>query len=151
MIKKRLAHLKPGVPKRIHLLWAAILWTCIGLLLISRGANWVVSYNQWWIVVVALVLGSCKSYFILDRFAKKGIQRILNFADGTCLGAVYSLKTWMLVFCMIIAGFFMRHSSLPRPLLSLMYITVGWGLLLSSRHAWLSWKNLIDQKSKNDK
>ncbi len=139
MFKKKFAHLKPGVSKYTQLLLAALLWTVIGCGLITRGVIWLDHTGQWWIIAVGLLFGSCKSLLVLDKSAKKGIQRILNFSDGTCVGAVYSIKTWLLVCCMMAVGYFLRHSALPLPLLALLYITVGWGLVMSSRHAWVVW------------
>jgi len=104
-----------------------------------RGIDWLVGSERVWLVFPALALGTLKSVFFLDRVAKKSLDRILQLADGTCLGAVYSLKTWMLVLLMMIAGYALRHSTLSRSLLGLLYISIGWALILSSRHAWLSW------------
>ena len=60
-------------------------------------------------------------------------------ADGTCLGAVYSAKTWLLVLCMMAGGIILRNSTLPISVLSFLYITIGSALGLSSRLAWSSW------------
>jgi hypothetical protein len=143
MLRKTLARLKPGVPQRIHLFLAALLWTGIGTVLLVRGLGWLISAERIWLVVPALVLGTVKSILILDRTAKRSLDRILRLADGTCLGAVYSIKTWFLVLIMMITGIVLRHSSLPLPLLGLFYITIGWALLLSSRHAWFCWHHSV--------
>ncbi len=141
MRKRTLAKFKPGVAKRTHLFLAALLWSIIGCILIARGIGWLMKTGQWGIAGLAVILGTCKSIFILDKTARKGVQRILNFADGTCVGAIYSFKTWLLVAVMISVGYFVRQSSLPQALLACVYITVGWGLFMSSRHAWIAWKN----------
>lgn len=95
---------------------------------------------------MALLAGGCKSLFVLDRTAKKGIKRILTFSDGTCIGAVYSLKTWMLVLVMIAGGYVLRTLGLPHNFLAFVFFTVGGALLFSSRHAWMAWKTLLTQK-----
>ena len=140
-MQKKLAGLKPGVKKRTHLLLAAILWTAVGILLLIKGAYRVTGVNNYGtvIVVTALIAGTMKSYYVLDRSARKSISRILNFDDGTCLGAVYSLKTWSLVVAMMGTGIILRNSSLPLELLCFIYFTIGWGLLFSSRLAWRAW------------
>jgi hypothetical protein len=139
MLRKTLTRLKPGVSQRVHLLLAASLWTGIGIMLIVRGVGWLVGSAWIWLIIPALALGTLKSLYILDRTAKRSLDRILRLADGTCLGAVYSFKTWMVVLLMMAAGYTLRHSTLPRSLLGTLYITIGWALLLSSRHAWFSW------------
>lgn len=148
MIRQTLKKLKPGVPKRIHLLLAATLWSLIGIFLMLRGISWLTPIEKLWIAIPALMIGTLKSLFILDRSARKGVHRILEMADGTCLGAVYSTKTWMLVLVMMGAGMALRRSSMPKELLGGIYITIGWALFYSSRHAWRAWCSNSDQREK---
>ena len=65
-----------------------------------------------------------------------GIERILRFSGTTCLGAVYSYKTWLLVVAMMAVGFLLRQSAIPKSVLVTLYVAIGWALVLSSRHAW---------------
>jgi hypothetical protein len=139
MLRQTLTRFKPGVPQRVHLLLAALLWTGIGTVLMMRGTWWLVDSGWTWLFLPALALGTLKSLFILDRTAKRSLDRILRLADGTCLGAVYSFKTWMVVVLMVGSGYALRHSTLPKSLLGVAYVTIGWALFMSSRHAWLSW------------
>ncbi len=134
-----LKRFKPGVDKRVHLLLSAILWTVVGISLLLRGGNWLLANGQFWLSIPALLLGTGKSLLILDKAAEKGIDRILHFADNTCLGAVYSLHTWLLVMAMMGTGFLLRQSSLPRSVLGFVYVAIGWALFLSSRQAWGAW------------
>ncbi len=138
---KGLSRFKPGVNRRTHLLMTAVLWTVIGLLLLTKGAFRLSQLNDWQplIIVLAVLAGSLKAYLILDKSARKGIDRIVSFKEGTCLGAVYSVKTWILVLCMMGMGVILRNSSLPLNLLCFLYLTIGWALLLSSRLAWRAW------------
>lgn len=138
---KGLSRFKPGVTRHTHLFMSAFLWTAIGMLLLIKGALRVESLSllQAFVVAMALLAGSLKSYFILDKSARRGINRILNFNDNTCLGAVYSGKSWILVLCMMGVGVILRNSSLSVNLLCFLYITIGWALLLSSRLAWRVW------------
>ncbi len=139
MLKKTLIRLKPGVSQNVHLLLAAMLWSCIGIMLMTRGVIWLIGSERLWFVLPAVALGSMKSFLVLDKTAKRSLERILLLADGTCVGAVYSYKTWILVALMMAAGITLRHSSLPSSLLGLLYTTIGWALFLSSRHAWVRW------------
>ena len=137
---RNLDRLKPGGRKKSHLLLASLLWTIAGLILTARGMQWLVQYHRLILIVPALALGTLKSRFILDRTAIKSIARIQLLQDGTCLGAVYSVKTWMLVLLMMGMGMVLRHSPFPRPLLGMLYITIGWALFWSSRHGWRAWR-----------
>jgi hypothetical protein len=137
---KGLSRFKPAVSRRSLLFLSALLWTLIGLLLLAKGSYRWFQLPQWqpFIVAAALVAGSLKSILILDASARRTIDRILLFQDGTCLGAVYSWKTWILVLCMMSMGVILR-GCLPVTLLCFLLITIGWALLLSSRLAWRAW------------
>jgi hypothetical protein len=143
LMANSLSRLKPGGHRRTHLLLSAVLWTMIGLLLFSKGILRLSQLGDWPLLLpaAAVLTGSLKAYFVLDKVARRGITRILTFKNGTCLGAVYSVKTWILVLCMMGMGVILRHSFLPVSLLSFLYLTIGWALLLSSRLAWRAWLN----------
>lgn len=136
----RLSRFKPAVSRRTLLFLSALLWTSIGLLLLAKGCyRWfLLPQRQLLVVAAAFAAGSLKSFFILDGSARRAINRILLFQDGTCLGAVYSYKTWILVLCMMSMGVILR-GCLPDRLLCFLLITIGWALLLSSRLAWRAW------------
>lgn len=137
---------KPGVPRLVHLFAAPFLWTAIGCLLIYRGWSWVGQGHRLFFVPAALMLGTVKSLLILDATARRSINRIIRFKDGTCLGAVYSWKTWLLVLLMMTAGVVMRKLTQPGPIIGSLYMAIGWGLCFSSRLGWLHWWQLL----KND-
>ncbi len=138
---KDVSRFKPGVRRRTHLLMSAVLWTVIGLMLTAKGIYRLSQLKDWQasILAVAILAGSLKARFILDKSARRVISRISTFEDGTCLGAVYSIKTWIMVLCMMGMGVILRNSSLPIALLSFLYLTIGLALLLSSRLAWAAW------------
>lgn len=135
----KLARFKPGVQRKTHLLLAACLWTSVGILLIGRGTHWLYAANLLYLLLPAILLGFLKSHFILDKTAVKSINRILLLEDGSCLGAVYSKKTWLLALGMMAMGMILRHSSFPKSLLGVLYIMVGWALFWSSRNGWRAW------------
>ncbi len=135
------SRLKPDASSSVHLFVAASLWTVVGIGLMSRGVIWLSAIGKIWILIPAFLTGSLKSFYMLDNSARKSIHRIIKTRHGRCLGGVYSVKTWCLVLVMMTAGYLMRHSSLPKEFLGFFYVSIGWGLLLSSRHAWIAWKN----------
>ncbi len=139
-MRQDLQRYKPGVKTGTHLLLSAFLWTAVGSLMLCRGGLLLTDQGSWLVLlVVGLFAGSLKSRYILDPVARQAVERIRTFRDGTCLGAVYSVKTWLLVLCMAAAGGILRSLSLPVELLLFLYLMVGWGLLCSSRLAWRAW------------
>ena len=136
MAKKLLTRLKPGASVNVHLFTAALIWSIVGIFLFSNGYLLISLAGRRWLAMPALVLGTVKSFFLLDRVARKNIGRILNFEDGTCIGSVYSYKSWLLVVTMIVLGRFLRSSVVPGEYVGVLYIAVGWGLFFSSRLMW---------------
>lgn len=136
-----LSRFKPGGKKRTHLLLSAFLWSAVGIMLLAKGVGKIdkVTGVQLLLISGALTAGFAKSFLILDKAATRTIDRILMFKDGTCLGAIYSIKTWGLVACMMVMGIVLRKSFLPSMLLCVFYITIGWSLLFSSRLPWSAW------------
>lgn len=136
-----LLSLKPAVKKQVHLLLAGLLWTIMGAFLLGRGVSYVhAGHSSYILVFVGIVLGFFKSYLILDKSIRRGLVRIESLPEGSCIGAVYSLKTWCLILLMAVSGIVLRHSPLPTSYLAVFCCTIGWSLLFSSRLGWRSWK-----------
>lgn len=135
----KLVRFKPGVPRHVHLLAAAMLWSIVGLVLVTKGIRWLLAADMVYLALPALVLGCIKSRLVLERSVEKNIERILHLQDGTCLGAVYSKATWLLVLLMIGMGVLLRNSTIPRPILGVVYIMIGWALIWASRKGWRAW------------
>ena len=140
--KKKIS-LKPGVSKSVHLFAAPFLWTAIGIMLMIRGFEWIGTGTARWMIIAAIMLGTLKSLLVLDKTAKKGVKRILELGDNTCIGAVYSWKTWLLVALMICFGITMRKLTEPGLIIGTIYMAIGWALCLSSRHGWFHWFSRI--------
>ena len=138
-LKEILHRYKPGVSIRIHLLLGGLIWTVVGFFLLINGFVLVSLESHLWYGLIGILLGSAKTFFVLDRLARKNIKRIKEFEDKVCFGSVYSLKTWFMVAGMIILGRFLRTTVLPGEVVGLIYTAVGWALMLSSRLMWIEW------------
>ncbi len=133
------SRLKPGVKRPLHLFTASFLWSGIGVVLMLRGWFFLEDSSKGWFLLAAVVIGTLKSRFILDKSFRRNIQRILGLKDGACLGAVYSRKLWALVVVMMLSGYVLRTTIQPGQVIGTIYFAIGWGLLLSSRHGWTEW------------
>jgi len=134
-----LAKAKPGVPRSVHLFAAPFLWSVIGAWLMARGWGWLEPGRGRLLFLAAILLGTLKSLLILDKVARRSLERIIHFQDNTCLGAVYSWKTWLLVLLMMAAGITLRSVTQPGPYIGTFYGAIGWSLCLSSRLGWQAW------------
>ena len=138
-LKDILIRYKPGVSIRTHLLLGALIWTVVGFFLLTNGFVLVSLGDHPTYGLIGMVIGTAKTFFILDRVARKNTTRIKEFEDKVCFGSVYSLKTWFLVAAMIVLGRFLRTTVLPGEIVGLIYTAVGWALMLSSRLMWIEW------------
>jgi len=139
-LKKTLLHYKPGVSIRTHLFLAALIWSVVGFFLLTNGFVLISLQDRLWYAVAGFILGTAKTFIILDRVARKNIKRIKEFEDKVCIGSVYSWKTWVLVAGMIVLGRFLRTTVLSGEVVGLIYTAVGWALMLASRLMWQTWK-----------
>ena len=137
---KVIKKLKPGAGQRTHLITAALIWSIVGTGLLIFGIRLLLSEYSYFMLAAALVAGTLKGYFVLQRSAEKNITRIHSFTEATCLGAVFSAKMWVLVLIMAGSGRWLRLSSGVSPgLIGFLYTAVGWALLFSSRILWQEW------------
>ncbi len=136
-------HLKPRTSSRFQLLLAGLMWSVVGAGLFSFGFRWTVADSpvSLFLPLVAggILAGAAKSKFLLDKTAHKIVARIAERGEGRCAGGFLSLRSWGLVLAMIAAGRLLRGSLLPATILGTLYVAIGTGLLLSSRHAWWAW------------
>ena len=132
---------KPGVSLRTHHIVAASIWSGVGLMLLIRGSSYLFGSGSQWLLILAIVVGTCKSLFILDKSARKNLNRLSHKKDGACLGGVYSVKMWIMIVAMIILGKILRSSGLPAEFVGVLYAAIGWALLFSSRLLWNNVRN----------
>ena len=133
---------KPAASRRTHLLLAAVMWTVVGSLLIYFGSQWVLRTSPAYAhlqIAVAAAVGAVKSRFVLDRSARRIIERIRARGDGRCLGGFVSLKTWVLIALMVSVGRWLRGGLLSRHIVGLLYAAIGVALLVSARNFWRAW------------
>ena len=129
--------LKPGVPKNWLLLTAGLMWTGVGVLLISLAVEWVFAptvkspWNYW---LPGIGLAYLIFQFGFSRLASKNSLRINNHPEEKpCLFAFQEWHSYPLVVLMIGLGITLRKfTPIPKPLLGILYIGIGGGLGLAS-------------------
>jgi hypothetical protein len=134
---------KPAARIQTHLMMAWMMWFIVGSTLAIFGARWLweaAPVRAPWIAAAAIALGAVKSRLVLEKAAKRVIERIQTRGDGRCLGGFLSLRTWGLVILMVGAGRLVR-GSLARGIVGPLYIAVGSALCLASRISWRAWRD----------
>jgi len=126
---------KPFVDKHYLILLSGIMWIGVGILLNSFAIYWLSNYNgsyTWLIVCSGLGVSVFKHYFVLARFAQKNINRIEANGDKQWLFSFMTIKSLIMIIIMMGTGITLRHSSIPKQYLSVLYIAIGGALILSS-------------------
>jgi len=134
-----LAKFKPSVSRKTLLLVGALFWSLVGLFLLTRGGRFLAEGDHYVMLVVALAVGTAKGMLVFEKSARKNIDRILRRGDNSCLGGVYSFKTWGVILAMIFLGRFLSASHIAHQVYGFVITAVGWGLLVASRVIWQAW------------
>jgi hypothetical protein len=139
---------KPGVQKVWLQLLAGVVWFAVGLMLINFAAGWlkpVILSTKILYTFAGLLLAYGVYFFGFSKLAKKNIVRI-NGLKGKriCLFAFQGWASYPLVVFMIFLGIFLRtHPLFPKPLLAILYLGIGGGLLSASLHYFATvWRSI---------
>ncbi|NOX63065.1 MAG: hypothetical protein GXP42_14150 [Chloroflexi bacterium] len=127
--------LKPMVSRHWLFALAGVMWSAVGLMLIWRAINWLAAMPLSWGVSIGLSgagLGLLAYYFMFTKTAARNIRRLYALPDRVCIFAFNSPKGYAVIVFMIALGVALRHSSLPRWLLAVLYAAMGGALLLAS-------------------
>ena len=147
---KWIKKLKPGLPKNWLLLTAGIMWTAVGIFLISLTVDWIFApavESPWKFWLPGIGLAYLIFRFGFSMLARKNSLRINNVAEEKpCLFAFQEWHSYPLIIFMIGLGITLRkYTPIPKPLLGILYIGIGGGLGLSSfRYYWQIFQNKWD-------
>jgi hypothetical protein len=124
--------------KKIWLhLTAGIMWSGVGIMLVTFAANWLGLVHSWtviFLVLAGLLLAAAIYFFGFSKLASRNVQRIINIPkERVCLFAFQKWTSYPLVLVMIAMGIFLRrYSPIPKPYLAILYIGLGLSLFVSS-------------------
>lgn len=141
MVRWAEAH-KPAARARAHLALAWLMWAIVGAVMAVVGAYWcrlAAQEQAPWFAAGAIALGALKSRTVLDRVARRTADRIVARGDGRCVGGFLSLRSWLLVLLMAVAGRLLR-GAISLLVIGPLYLAVGAALLISSRVTWRAWR-----------
>lgn len=114
---------------------AGLLWSAVGIMLCNFAYHWMLHYEGNYtilIVISGVVLALLFARFKFKKFADKNINRIKAKGVKSCFFSFMSWQTYIIVAFMMTIGIILRHSSLPKEYLSILYIGIGGALFLSS-------------------
>jgi hypothetical protein len=132
---KEIEKWKPGVPKSALLLIAGVMWIAVGIMLNSLAYSWLRTERGDY-ALIASVIGFVCSLFIHHfgflRVVDRNLDRILPMEGRRCIFSFMPWKSYVLIIIMIVIGFALRHSPIPKLYLAVLYTGIGTALILSS-------------------
>jgi hypothetical protein len=129
----------PAVGKIWLQLAAGLMWSGVGIMLVVFASRWLKLTSGWLLLMLILggcLLGTAIYLFGFSKLARKNIRRIDSYSQKRiCIFAFQEWKSYPLVAFMIFLGIYLRlYSSIPKSLLAIMYLGIGFSLFASSIH-----------------
>lgn len=127
--------LKPSAPKHLLLFIAGFMWFGVGIFLNTYVYAWLSSDFQifnFLIILLGIIFSIAIHYFGFSKIARKNLLRISLMSERPCIFSFMKWQSYFLVIFMIGLGISLRLSPIPKIYLSIIYIGIGLGLVLSS-------------------
>lgn len=124
----------PSADKSVLVLLAGSMWCGVGILLMNFAVKWVslnagreriLLYSAGFLAAMAI------HHFGFLKVADKNLRRLLPLSQKRCVFSFMTWKSYILVSFMMSLGITLRHSSLPKQYLSVLYNGIGLALFLS--------------------
>ena len=134
-ISSKIKKMKPAVDKRLLLLMAGLMWIGAGIMLLSFSYSWLNAFHIHGAFIfggTGVALALVIHHFGFLRIVDKNLGRILSLEGKKCVFSFLTWKSYIILTVMIMLGILLRHSPLPKPYLSVLYIGIGLALILSS-------------------
>lgn len=127
-------YIKPGVPKKVLPVIAGVMWAGVGIMLSIWAYHWLSVYkgSPWLFAASGVVVALLVHRFGFSKIVFKNLGRIEHLPEKPCVFSFISWKSYLIIIIMVSMGITLRHSSLPKQYLSIIYIGIGVALFLSS-------------------
>lgn len=130
-----MARLTPAVPRGVLPLLAGVVWSAVGAMLLSWAARWLAAAPPWSALSFGLAGATTAAFAWLALFrgiARGNVERLATLPRRACVFAFQPAKSYLVMLSMIALGVTLRHSTLPRTWLSIVYTAIGGALFLAS-------------------
>jgi hypothetical protein len=138
-----------AVDKSVLVLMAGLMWCGVGVLLVSYAMSWLSSCNgkeQFLFYTAGFLAAMPIHHFGFLRIADKNLNRILSLTEKTSPFSFMTWKSYIIVLIMVSMGIALRHSSIPKRYLSILYNGIGLALFLSGIRYFRFFFKLIFEK-----
>ena len=134
-MNRKMAKIKPAVNKRVLLFLAGLMWLGVGTMLLYLSFSWLNAFHAhgaFLFAGIGVLVALLVHHFGFLKIVDKNLGRILPMEGSKCVFAFMTWKSYIIVAIMVAMGVLLRHSPIPKPYLSVIYIGIGLALLLSS-------------------
>lgn len=126
---------KLAANKPVLMFLSGVIWLGVGVMLNTFALQWLIFYGKslaYLFAAIGFLAALIIHHFGFLRLAKKNLGRISFLDSKPCVFSFMSWKSYLIVVVMVTMGIALRHSSIPKQYLSMLYIGIGLALLLSS-------------------
>jgi hypothetical protein len=141
----------PAVDKKILVLLAGLMWCGVGIMLILFAVTWLSKFNKDGVVFYYLAgfLAAMPIHHLgFLKIADKNLKRLLPLTERKCVFSFMTWRSYLIVLVMVSMGIALRHSSIPKHYLSVLYNGIGLALFLSGIRYFRFFFNLVFNKPK---
>jgi hypothetical protein len=134
-MNRKIAKIKPAVSKRVLLFLAGFMWLGVGTMLLFLSFSWLHAFRahgSFLFTGIGVIVALVVHHFGFLKIVDKNLGRILPMEGTKCVFSFMTWKSYVIVAVMVAMGALLRHSPIPKPYLSILYIGIGLALLLSS-------------------
>lgn len=145
----RLKKISLFVDKSILILLAGLMWCGVGVLLISYAVRWLsvcTGRQQLFFYGAGFLAAMPIHHFGFLKIADKNLSRILPIREKRSLFSFMTWKSYIIVIIMVSMGIALRHSSIPKTYLSILYNGIGLALFLSGIRYFRFFFKLMSEK-----
>jgi hypothetical protein len=124
----------PLVSKKYLILLAGAMWCGVGVMLITYAITWLSSFRgegALWFYLAGFAAAMPIHHFGFLKLAGKNIDRLLQIEGKHGLFNFITPRSYLIIIVMVALGITLRHSSIPKQYLSIIYNGIGLGLFLS--------------------
>lgn len=124
----------PAVDKKILILLAGLMWCGVGVMLIRYAVLWLSAFSikeQVFFYLIGFMAALPIHFFGFIRIARKNLRRLMPMEVKKCVFSFMTWRSYLIVLFMVSLGITLRHSSLPKQYLSILYNGIGLALFLS--------------------
>lgn len=125
---------KPAVDKKILVLLAGLMWCGVGTMLVALAISWLNKYEGPGVViffVTGFIAAILIHFFGFLKIADKNLNRLLPLKEKKCIFSFMTWRSYFIVLIMVSMGIALRHSTVPKQYLSVLYNGIGLALFLS--------------------